>query len=66
MHPKFHSIGLGAEIVRKTLLLAPTEIVEAMAVMARYNKFFESAGMIPVELEEGRKFLDSFRLPAGL
>jgi ABC-type ATPase with predicted acetyltransferase domain len=61
VHPKFRSIGLGAEIVKKTLSLASTEIVETMAVMARYNKFFESAGMIPVELEEDRKFLNAVK-----
>ena len=61
VHPKFRSIGLGAEIVRKTLPLAPTEIVETMAVMARYNKFFESAGMIPVQLEEDRNFMNAVK-----
>lgn len=61
LHPKFRSIGLGAEIVRKCLPLAPTKIVEAMAVMARYNKFFESAGMIPVELEEDGNILNAMK-----
>jgi ABC-type ATPase with predicted acetyltransferase domain len=51
VHPKFRSIGLGAEIVRRTLPTAPTKIVETLAVMARYNPFFEHAGMIPVETD---------------
>ena len=51
VHPKFRSIGLGAEIVRRTLSTAPTKVVETLAVMAQYNPFFEHAGMIPVETD---------------
>ncbi|MEM2352372.1 MAG: GNAT family N-acetyltransferase [Thermoproteota archaeon] len=45
IHPKYRSIGLGARLVRETLPLAGTPYVEAVAVMARYNPFFERAGM---------------------
>jgi len=45
LHPKYRTIGLGAQLVRETLLKAGTEYVEAIAVMARYNPFFEKAGM---------------------
>jgi GNAT superfamily N-acetyltransferase len=45
IHPKYRSIGLGARLVRETLPLAGTLYVEAVAVMARYNPFFERAGM---------------------
>ena len=45
VHPKYRSIGLGAKLVRKTLKLAGTPCIEAVAVMARYNPFFEKAGM---------------------
>ena len=45
IHPKYRSIGLGARLVRETLPLAGTRYVEAVAVMARYNPFFERAGM---------------------
>jgi GNAT superfamily N-acetyltransferase len=51
VHPKFRSIGLGAEMVRRTLPKAPTKVVETLAVMARYNPFFVHAGMLPVETE---------------
>ncbi|MEM3357197.1 MAG: GNAT family N-acetyltransferase, partial [Candidatus Bathyarchaeia archaeon] len=45
VHPKYRSIGLGVKLVRETLALAGTPFVEALAVMARYNPFFERAGM---------------------
>jgi hypothetical protein len=45
IHPKYRSIGLGARLVRETLPLAGTPYVETVAVMARYNPFFERAGM---------------------
>jgi ABC-type ATPase with predicted acetyltransferase domain len=45
IHPKYRSIGLGANLVAETLPQAGTPYVEAVAVMARYNPFFEKAGM---------------------
>ena len=45
VHPKYRSIGLGAKLVGDTLAHAGTRCVEAVAVMARYNPFFERAGM---------------------
>ena len=45
IHPKYRSIGLGARLIRETLPLAVTPYVETVAVMARYNPFFERAGM---------------------
>jgi hypothetical protein len=36
---------LGIKLVKETLPLAPTPCVETIAVMARYNPFFEKAGM---------------------
>jgi len=45
LHPKYRTIGLGAKLVRETLPLADTPCVEAVAVMARYNPFFEKAEM---------------------
>jgi len=45
VHPKYRSIGLGVKLVRETLCEAGTTCVEAVAVMARYNPFFEIAGM---------------------
>jgi GNAT superfamily N-acetyltransferase len=57
VHPKFRSIGLGAEIVKRALPKSPTRIVETLAVMAHYNSFFESAGMIRVEIEQDNSLL---------
>jgi GNAT superfamily N-acetyltransferase len=45
IHPKYRTIGLGAKLVEETLPLAGTPYVETSAVMARYNPFFEKAGM---------------------
>lgn len=48
LHPKYRSIGLGARLVKETLPLVGRPFVEAMAVMAKYNPFFEAAGMTKV------------------
>jgi ABC-type lipoprotein export system ATPase subunit/GNAT superfamily N-acetyltransferase len=45
VHPKYRTIGLGIKLVKETLPLAPTPCVETIAVMARYNPFFERGGM---------------------
>ena len=45
VHPKYRSIGLGRKIVEETLARCGTQYVEAIAVMAKYNPFFEKAGM---------------------
>jgi hypothetical protein len=45
VHPKYRSIGLGVKLIAETLNEAKTPCVEAVAVMAKYNPFFEKAGM---------------------
>jgi ABC-type transport system involved in cytochrome c biogenesis ATPase subunit len=45
IHPKYRSIGLGEKLVKDTLLFAGTPYVEAVAVMAKYNPFFQKAAM---------------------
>jgi GNAT superfamily N-acetyltransferase len=45
VHPKYRTIGLGAKLVKETLPLAGTPNIETLAVMAKYNPFFEKAGM---------------------
>jgi ABC-type ATPase with predicted acetyltransferase domain len=50
VHPKYRTIGLGQRLVRETLQLAGTSFVETTAaVMARYNPFFEKAGMMKIQ-----------------
>lgn len=66
LHPKYRSIGLGARLVRETLLRSGATYVEAIAVMARYNPFFERAGMKKVKVESGggdglRKVIQSLK-----
>ena len=45
VHPKYRTIGLGHRLVKETLKHAGTPYVETVAVMAKYNPFFEKAGM---------------------
>jgi len=45
LHPKYRTIGLGASLVKETLSLVGLSYIEAIAVMSRYNPFFEKAGM---------------------
>jgi ABC-type lipoprotein export system ATPase subunit len=45
IHPKYRAISLGTRLVKETLPQAGTPYVEAVAVMARFNPFFEKAGM---------------------
>ncbi len=48
VHPKYRTIGLGAKVVAETLPLAGKPYVETIAVMAKYNPFFEKAGMTKI------------------
>ncbi len=49
IHPQYRGIGLAHWLVRETLELAGTPLVEAMAVMGKVNPFFEKAGMTRYE-----------------
>jgi len=51
VHPKYRTIGLGAQLISETLPLAGTPFVEMSAVMAKYNPFAERAGMRLVALQ---------------
>lgn len=48
IHPKFRGIGLGAFLVRETMPRVDASVIEVVAVMAKYNPFFEKAGMLRV------------------
>jgi len=45
VHPKYRTMGLGAKLVQDTLTKCGRLYVESIAVMAKYNPFFERAGM---------------------
>jgi len=49
VHPKYRTTGLGARLVRETLLLVGRRYVELVAVMAQYNPFAEHAGMRKIQ-----------------
>ncbi len=55
IHPKYRSIGLGEKLVAQTLPLAGTAHVETIAVMAKYNPFFERAGMQNIATSQPHK-----------
>lgn len=48
VHPKYRTIGLGVKLVKETLPLAGKPYVETIAVMAKYNPFFEKAEMTKI------------------
>jgi len=53
IHPKFRGIGLGEFLVKETLPKVNAKVVEVLAVMARYNPFFEKAGMLRIDYTRG-------------
>jgi ABC-type transport system involved in cytochrome c biogenesis ATPase subunit/N-acetylglutamate synthase-like GNAT family acetyltransferase len=58
IHPKFRGIGLGELLVRETLSKVDAKVVEVLAVMARYNPFFERAGMLRVDYGRDETAID--------
>lgn len=60
-------MGLGAKLVRETLPLAGTDYVEMSAVMAKYNKFAEKAGMKKIaEQQPPKEAVNIVRVLEGL
>lgn len=45
VHPKYRAVDLGVKLVNETLERAGKVCVEALAVTAKYNPFFERTGM---------------------
>lgn len=63
IHPKYRTVGLGVKIVKETLPFSPTPYTETVAVMAKYNPFFEKAGMTKVALKvPDEKLLRAIRI----
>ena len=58
IHPKFRGIGLGEFLVKQTLPLVNAKVVEVLAVMAKYNPFFERAGMVKVDYKAEETAVD--------
>jgi ABC-type transport system involved in cytochrome c biogenesis ATPase subunit/N-acetylglutamate synthase-like GNAT family acetyltransferase len=58
IHPKFRGIGLGEFLVKATLPKVKAKVVEVLAIMARYNPFFEKAGMLRVEYRRDENVAD--------
>jgi ABC-type ATPase with predicted acetyltransferase domain len=49
VRPKYRTIGAGVKLVRESLPQCGRPMVETLAVMAKYNPFFERAGMTKVQ-----------------
>jgi ABC-type transport system involved in cytochrome c biogenesis ATPase subunit/GNAT superfamily N-acetyltransferase len=58
IHPKFRGIGLGEYLVKETLPKVNARVVEVLAVMAKYNPFFEGAGMLRVDYQRNQTAVD--------
>lgn len=59
IHPKLRGIGLGEFLVRETLTRVDAKVVEVLAIMAKYNPFFEKAGMLRVDYRRDELAVDS-------
>jgi ABC-type transport system involved in cytochrome c biogenesis ATPase subunit/N-acetylglutamate synthase-like GNAT family acetyltransferase len=59
IHPKFRGIGLGEFLVKETLPKIKAKVVEVLAVMAKYNPFFEKAGMSRVDYKGDQTFIEN-------
>jgi ABC-type transport system involved in cytochrome c biogenesis ATPase subunit/N-acetylglutamate synthase-like GNAT family acetyltransferase len=59
IHPKFRGIGLGEYLVKETLSKVDAKVIEVLAVMAKYNPFFEKAGMLRVDYRRRENLVDS-------
>jgi GNAT superfamily N-acetyltransferase len=57
IHPKYRSIRLGTKLVKQTLPQTPTPNIETVAVMAKYNPFFEKAGMQQIAQNKPNKHI---------
>jgi len=49
VHPKYRTVGLGQKLIQETHFKCGTPYVETTAVMAKYNPFFERAGLIKIQ-----------------
>jgi ABC-type transport system involved in cytochrome c biogenesis ATPase subunit/N-acetylglutamate synthase-like GNAT family acetyltransferase len=58
IHPKLRGIGLGEFLVRETLPRVDAKVVEVLAIMAKYNPFFEKAGMLRVDYRRDELAVD--------
>jgi ABC-type ATPase with predicted acetyltransferase domain len=58
IHPKFRGIGLGSYLVKETMPRVDAKMIEALAVMARFNPFFEKAGMLRIDYRRDETSLE--------
>jgi len=61
IHPKYRGIGLSQYMLKEYFKLTDARYVETLAVMARYNPFFEKAGMTRIDIDIDSKREDSVR-----
>ncbi len=51
INPKYRGAGIATLLVKKTMPLTNFPYIETLAVMARYSRFFDEAGMVRVDPE---------------
>lgn len=61
VHPKYRSIGLAYYLIKEYFKICKSKYVETIAVMPKYNPFFEKAGMTNVEYDKYDKKLSERR-----
>ena len=65
VEPRYRGLGLASAVVRQTMKLMDTPIVEAAAVMGLVNPFFEKAGMTaykPAESLAAKQLTEAFSI----
>ena len=61
IHPKYRGIGLAYLFLKEYFKLSKSKYIETIAVMPKFNPFFEKAGMIKVDYERYDKKLNERR-----
>jgi len=57
IHPKYRGIGLSYYLINKYIMeLTKSKYIETIAVMAKYNPFFEKAGLKRIETNKDEKY----------
>ena len=60
VHPKFRGVGLAYFLIREYITnISTCKYIETIAVMAKYNPFFEKAGMKRIFVDKEDEFYDS-------
>lgn len=59
VHPKYRAIGLAYYMLKEYFKISKSKYIETVAVMPKYNPFFEKAGMVLVNFDRYDKILET-------